>query len=147
MGYKPKPIDTSKIVLDEEILDLQELLAKNVHENWAKQRLEQGWRLGPERNTRRRETPCLVPYEDLPEVEKDYDRTTSQETLKAILALGYRIETVESGRKSTKKESAKKKPVKKKSTKKKSAKKKTLKSRTAKKKSAGKRTAPSRKKV
>ena len=136
MGYKPKPIDTSKIVLDEEILDLQELLAKNVHENWAKQRLEQGWRLGPERNTRRRETPCLVPYEDLPEVEKDYDRTTSQETLKAILALGYRIETVESGRKSTKKKPAKKK----------SAKKKPLKKKSSKKKSAGKRTAPSRKK-
>ena len=136
LGYKPKPIDTSKIVLDEEILDLQELLAKNVHENWAKQRLEQGWRLGPERNTRRRETPCLVPYEDLPEVEKDYDRTTSQETLKAILALGYRIETVESGRKSTKKKPAKKK----------SAKKKPLKKKSSKKKSAGKRTAPSRKK-
>ena len=35
--------------------------------------------------------PCLAPYDQLPEKEKDYDRATAGETLKAILKLGYRI--------------------------------------------------------
>ena len=35
--------------------------------------------------------PCLVPYDELPESEKDYDRATSQETLKLIMKLGFDI--------------------------------------------------------
>ena len=35
--------------------------------------------------------PCLVPYADLPESEKEYDRNTAMQTLKAIIALGYGI--------------------------------------------------------
>ena len=31
-------------------------------------------------------------YDALPESEKEYDRTTAMETVKTILALGYRIE-------------------------------------------------------
>lgn len=33
--YTPNPIDTSKIVLDEELLELTEKIAENVHEVWA----------------------------------------------------------------------------------------------------------------
>jgi hypothetical protein len=33
-----------------------------------------------------------VPYEELPESERTYDRNAVMETLKAIAALGYRIE-------------------------------------------------------
>ena len=33
----------------------------------------------------------LVPYGALPESEKDYDREMAEETLKAVIALGYRI--------------------------------------------------------
>ena len=36
--------------------------------------------------------PDLVPYAELAESEKDYDRKTAVETLRAILKLGYRIE-------------------------------------------------------
>jgi ryanodine receptor 2 len=32
-----------------------------------------------------------VPYEELPENEKEYDRNTAMETLKAIILLGFRI--------------------------------------------------------
>ena len=35
--------------------------------------------------------PNLIPYEELPESEKNYDRATTMETAKAILALGFRI--------------------------------------------------------
>jgi hypothetical protein len=92
MSYQPHPIDTSKVVLAPEISDLTELLAKNAHDNWAKQRKSEGWRYGQKRDDSRKEHPCLVPYEQLPESEKEYDRKTAMETIKTIQALGYRIE-------------------------------------------------------
>ncbi|HEY9403927.1 MAG TPA: TRAFs-binding domain-containing protein [Pyrinomonadaceae bacterium] len=92
MEYKPRPIDTSQITLSEDVLELTELLAKNTHENWARQRLSEHWRYGAERNDERREHPGLVSYEELTEVEKQYDRNTALETLKTIVSLGYRIE-------------------------------------------------------
>lgn len=92
MEYKPCPIDTSQITLSEDILELTELLAKNTHEIWAQQRVSENWHYGAERNDARREHPGLVSYEELSEVEKQYDRNTALETLKTILSLGYRIE-------------------------------------------------------
>lgn len=90
--YKPAPRDTKGVQLPPAIADLTELLAKNTHENWARQRMDEGWRHGPHRDDAKKEHPSLVPYEQLPESEKEYDRTTAMETLKTILALGYRIE-------------------------------------------------------
>lgn len=90
--YKPVPLDTGKVELPEEILELAELLAANTHENWALGRVSQGWTWGPRRDDLKKETPCMVPYSDLPESEKEYDRVTAMETLKAIYLLGYRIE-------------------------------------------------------
>lgn len=91
MSYEPKPIDTLRVVLPDEIAQLTELLAKNAHENWAKQRIGSGWRYGLKRDDAKKEHPCLVPYEQLPEPEKEYDRKTAMETIKAIQALGYRV--------------------------------------------------------
>jgi len=80
------------VSLNEEFRQVIELLARNAHENWARQRLADGWRYGPERHDGRKEHPDLVPYDELPEAEKEYDRTTAIETLKTIIALGYRVE-------------------------------------------------------
>lgn len=91
MTYKPKPKDTSHIELTTEILELTEELAKNAHEIWARQRLLDGWRHGPRRDDAKKEHPCLIAYEELPETEKQYDRNAAMETLKAIMALGYGI--------------------------------------------------------
>ena len=91
MSYQPKPIDTSSVTLTDEIIELTELLAENAHDIWARQRLAEGWRYGPERNDERREHPDLVPYGQLPDSEKEYDRNTALETLKAIVAIGYQI--------------------------------------------------------
>lgn len=90
--YAPQPIDTSHIRLPDSISELIELLAKNVHETWAQNRMKEGWTYGSERDDLCKTHPCLVPYEELPESEKEYDRNTARETLKAIIALGYRIE-------------------------------------------------------
>ncbi len=92
MLYQPQPIDTSAVTLPEEILQLTERLAEHAHDTWARQRLNDGWRHGPRRDDATKEHPCLVPYRDLPEAEKEYDRATAMGTLKAILALGYQID-------------------------------------------------------
>lgn len=89
--YIPSPIDTSGITIPEELNPLLEAMAKNVHEVWAKTRIEQGWRYGPERNDNEKFHPMLIPYEELPEEEKVYDRGTSIETLKLIIKLGFSI--------------------------------------------------------
>jgi hypothetical protein len=89
--YTPQPLDTSDVVLPEELNALVEQIAKNVHEVWAESRLSEGWKYGPERNDALREHPCLVPYEELPEVEKAYDRDTAFGTLKLITKLGFKI--------------------------------------------------------
>ena len=90
--YRPHPISTAGVELSSDIRDLTELLARNAHEIWAQQRLAEGWKYGPLRNDASREHPGLVPYEKLPETEKEYDRKMALETLKVIVALGYRIE-------------------------------------------------------
>lgn len=90
--YTPNPINTENIVLDEELLKLAELLAENVHDVWAVGRISDGWTYGEHRDDVKKQTPCLVPYSDLPESEKEYDRNTALSTIKAIVALGYQIE-------------------------------------------------------
>lgn len=89
--YTPQPIDTSDIKLPEELMPLAEQMAKNVHEVWSQTRIAQGWTYGPERNDDAKKHPCLLPYEQLPEEEKVYDRNTSIETLKFILKSGFVI--------------------------------------------------------
>lgn len=89
--YEPKPIDTSAIKLPPELQPLVEEMARNVHEVWSKSRIEEGWTYGPERDDRLKKHPCLVPYEALPESEREYDRATSQETIRFILSRGFKI--------------------------------------------------------
>lgn len=90
-NYIPQPIDTKDVVLPEELMPLAEEIAKNVHEVWSKGRMDNGWKYGEERNDAEKLHPCLVPYEELTETEKEYDRNTSQETLKLIMKLGFKI--------------------------------------------------------
>lgn len=90
--YTPKPIDTAGIELPQDLNELQERIAENVHDIWAKQRMDQGWTYGESRDDAKKQHPCLVAYGDLPDSEKEYDRSTAMETLKLILKLGWRIE-------------------------------------------------------
>ena len=89
--YTPSPIDTSGVDLSDELLQLIEQSARNVHENWAQGRINEGWTYGPERNDALKQHPCLVDYDSLPESEKEYDRKTAMETIKLILKLGWII--------------------------------------------------------
>lgn len=91
MDYVPKPINTDDIELPGDLHELIEALAENVHEQWAVGRLNDGWRYGSERNDIKKLHPCLVPYDELPESEKEYDRNTAIATLKFIIKAGYNI--------------------------------------------------------
>ncbi len=92
--YIPCPIDTNNIELPKELLELTEKIAENVHENWSRGRIADGWTFGEVRDDTLKTTPCLVPYNELSEKEKEYDRVTAIQTLKSIVALGYKIEKV-----------------------------------------------------
>lgn len=89
--YIPKPIDTTDVSLPEELKLLAEQIAENVHEVWSEGRIKDGWTYGPVRDDDTKKHPCLLPYCELSESEKGYDRRTSQETIKLILKLGFKI--------------------------------------------------------
>ena len=90
-NYIPQPIDTKDVKLPDELILLAEEIAKNVHEVWAEGRMKDGWRYGEKRNDVGKLHPCLMPYEELTEKEREFDRNTSQETLKMIIKLGIKI--------------------------------------------------------
>jgi len=89
--YLPAPIDTSEITLPPPLQELLERLAENTHDVWAAQRIQDGWTYGPTRNDAQKQHPCLIPYSELPESEKEYDRQVASQLLKSMLQLGYSI--------------------------------------------------------
>lgn len=90
--YNPQPINTDNIKLPEELFELTEKIAEQVHDVWSQGRIAEGWTYGEERNDEKKTHPCLVPYAELPESEREYDRATAFATIKMIVALGYKIE-------------------------------------------------------
>jgi ryanodine receptor 2 len=92
--YVPNPIRADDISLPAELVELTERLAENAHDLWAAERVRQGWSWGPKRDDALKKHPCLIPYADLSESEKEFDRQTAMGTLKAILKLGYSIKSL-----------------------------------------------------
>ena len=89
--YTTAPLDTRDIELPKELDELIERMARNVHEVWAQGRMAEGWTWGEQRDDKLKTHPCLVPYEELPDAEREYDRQTAVQTLKLILKLGFKI--------------------------------------------------------
>ena len=92
VDYIPEPMDLSSVDLPESLIQLSERIAENVHEVWAKARIDEGWTYGEKRDDIHKKHPCLVPYDELPEEEKEYDRNTAMNTIKMVKKLGFRIE-------------------------------------------------------
>ena len=89
--YTPRPIDVSDVELTDDILAIREAIAENAHDVWAQERMNTGWTYGPERNDKKKETPDLIPYSQLPEGEKEFDRIMALSTIKLMKKLGYDI--------------------------------------------------------
>lgn len=90
--YHPKLIDLNGVELPGGFEILREAIAENVHDKWALERQSEGWTYGPKRDDSKLETPDMVPYSQLPESEKEYDRLIAEDTLRLLIALGYKIE-------------------------------------------------------
>lgn len=97
LEYLPAPLDTSSIELDASLNALVERLAENLHNVWARKRLDEGWSYGPARNDASKQHPMLVPYNALPDSEKEYDRAMVVSTLKPLLKLGFTIHAPAAG--------------------------------------------------
>jgi hypothetical protein len=89
--YDPQPIETIDYQLSDDLEDLIEAIAENAHDVWARQRMDEGWTYGTERDDNKKENPDLVPYSDLTNKEKEYDRKMARETLMLVQRLGYKI--------------------------------------------------------
>lgn len=89
--YEPHPIDVDSIPLDGDLEELQEAIAENAHDVWAKARKKDGWTYGKERNDTNKKHPDLVPYTALPDDEKEYDRIMAFNTIKLVKKLGFDI--------------------------------------------------------
>jgi len=93
--YIPKPIDLSDVSLTEDLIELREAIAENAHEIWAENRRLEGWTYGPVRDDKLKQTPDMVPYKDLSDGEKEYDRATAMRSIKLLKKLGYDVVKVQ----------------------------------------------------
>ncbi len=91
-SYRPSPLDLSDVPLPDSLMELTEAIAENTHEVWSLSRMSEGWAYGPERDDAHLKHPDLLPYSDLTEGEKEYDRATAMNAIKLIVKLGYKIE-------------------------------------------------------
>ena len=89
--YKPHPINLSRVTLDKDIIELREVFAENVHEVWVKARLDDGWKYDPIRDDSNKTDPYLLPYDLLPDREKEYCRLIAMDSIKCLKKLGWRF--------------------------------------------------------
>ena len=90
--YNPKKLDFSNLEIPQELDELIEKIAEAVHDEWAAGRITDGWTYGPQRDDDKKHHPCLIPYADLSDEEKAYDRATAKATIAMVIGNGYRIE-------------------------------------------------------
>lgn len=83
--------DLEDIIISDELNDIIELIAENIHNTWALTRIKKGWTYGKERDDTLKHHPCLIPYDKLSEDEKTFDRKTAQVTIKTLINLGFVI--------------------------------------------------------
>ena len=83
---------TFRLMLPEPLRELVDRLARHAHGLWAQQRWSAGWRYGEHRDDEKKQQPCLVPYDELPESERSCDVAIAEGLLNSLLALGCTIE-------------------------------------------------------
>ena len=90
-NYEPHPLDLDDVPIEPEFLELREAIAENAHEVWARQRKDEGWTFGPVRDDEKKRHPDMLPYDLLPESEKEYDRQMALNTIKLVKKLGWEL--------------------------------------------------------
>lgn len=69
----------------------QELLSRMEHDRWWRDREADGWTLAPEKDVERKKSPYLIPWEELPEEIRGYDRDTVRGLPVFLAEAGFRI--------------------------------------------------------
>jgi len=90
--WQPEPTDTHDVVIPPQVADVMEILSQHAHDTWGRKRIEDRWRYGPTRDDEEKLHPNLVPYDQLTDGEKSYDRELIAETIRLLLKLGFTIE-------------------------------------------------------
>lgn len=72
MKYTPNPMQTNDITLSDDLVALTELIAANVHDVWAAGRIKEGWTYGEVKDTEKKTTPCLVPYDERNRLKRNH---------------------------------------------------------------------------
>ena len=90
-NYDPHPLNLDDVQIEPELMELREAIAENAHEVWAKTRKDEGWSYGPVRDDILKKNPDMLPYNLLPESEKEYDRLMAMNTIKLVKKLGWNL--------------------------------------------------------
>ena len=88
MDYNPQPLNVDLSTVPEQLV---EKVARNVHDQWACERVRQGWVWGVSRDDDKKEHPGIVPYDMLTDDEREVDRVTVRTVISSLLALGVKI--------------------------------------------------------
>ncbi|MBC7248057.1 MAG: NAD-binding protein [Actinobacteria bacterium] len=75
-----------------------ELMARMEHERWMEERLADGWTYHPgKKDLERKTSPHLVPWEELPEDVRDYDRETVRAMPAFLKEAGFQVYRLRGG--------------------------------------------------
>lgn len=92
--YEPHPINLDDIEIDDDLDELIDPIAENLHDVWAQDKLQQGVRYGPlDKNGHEQPgfSHYLIPYSQMPDHEKQKDIISARQTLKLLKRLGFSI--------------------------------------------------------
>lgn len=84
--YDPEIYEEVASFTDEQI----EALARLEHDRWIDERLSAGWTLG-ERSHEKLTSPYLIPYDELPERMKEYDRDPARQLISLVKEAGLLV--------------------------------------------------------
>jgi hypothetical protein len=68
-----------------------ERLAEMEHGRWNVERLLEGWRYGPKKDVDQKVSPYLLPWSQLSEEVKGWDRNTVRELPKLLAMIEYEV--------------------------------------------------------
>ena len=97
-GYRIAPLtdwDTEKLAFSEQ--DPQDevtLMARMEHESWCLRKQDQGWRIGPEKDSDRKTNPSLVNWDELPESEKEKNKAYIRDLPRLLARAGFQIDRI-----------------------------------------------------
>ncbi|GIY59268.1 ryanodine receptor [Caerostris extrusa] len=99
--YTPEPINTSAVQLTPDLTQVIVKFAEHYHDAWAGRKMGNGWVYGDYWSDERKLHPRLKPYSLLGDwVRKERYEEPIRESLKALLALGWKLEISDAARSS-----------------------------------------------